>query len=216
MNHYTVNDVSAQPQDQTKEIFLVGEVSLPDVDPWILDSVWKVINDPNRVDQCTNHYGKDWEERSVLRNGTKVISAFNYGVDLGPAALEWAKTNVSRFATSVRASFSLPGFQCCGPHTDRSRDFVLIYLLQSGGHNHRTVFYQEPGQTVMRHKHIALTDYSLATPIYQIQLPLHRWVLLNTNVIHSIEDIAEGRYSLQISLDSAEDLHLESPVYHHG
>lgn len=191
-------------------------MALPDPAPWIVDSAWNILNDPTNTNQICNRGSKNWVERQVTRGGQTNVTAFNYAVDLGPTALEWAKNNISKYSSLFGVYFTLPGHRYCGPHTDRNRDFVLIYLLQDGGDDHQTVFHQEHGHAVMRHRHVALGDYDLATPIYQTKLPLCRWILMNTNVIHSIENIHSGRYSLQISLDRMQDLQLESPIYHDG
>jgi hypothetical protein len=86
------------------------------------------------------------------------------------------------------------------PHTDSTRNYTLIYLLQSGGENHKTVFYKHknPNIEISRQLNFSHDD---VIEVDSVQIPLHTWTILNAQEIHSVENIPHNRISIQVSLD---------------
>ena len=87
-----------------------------------------------------------------------------------------------------------------GAHADCTRSYVLIYLLESGGENHRTVFYQEKDKPLIRENCYACHDHGLLTEVGSVKIPLRKWILLNSVVLHSVENIPNPRISIQVGL----------------
>jgi len=121
---------------------------------------------------------------------------------LVPELETWLKENITDTATEYALSVSIiePGVDTLLPHTDRMRNYTLMYLLNGGGENHRTVFYKhrDPNLIIERKKNY---PYSDLVEVDSIVVPLRTWTLLNAQQIHSVENIPGMRLALQLSLE---------------
>ena len=114
--------------------------------------------------------------------------------------ITWAKKNIS-------TEFHTMGINCHGtptggvaiPHTDRSRNWVLMWIIDAGGDNVNTVFWQENGFDVERDPGYYPTSYRNLIELESQVFATNCWVLLNAKVIHSIENLQSVRKSVQIS-----------------
>lgn len=142
-------------------------------------------------------------------------AAFVYPKFLNDHALRWAQHNISRHAQDFRFSFTTPGRTRLIPHTDRSRSFLLMYLLDTGGNEVETVFYRRRGsdQLVLppdSYEH----DYQTLDVVHKITVPARTWTLINTSVLHSVENMQSIRFGYHLSFGVfPEDLTLLDPVY---
>lgn len=87
------------------------------------------------------------------------------------------------------------------PHTDQTRNFSLLYLLEPGGDSTHTDFWQETGEGIHREMKTFSGDYSRNNLLLSVQWPLRTWILLNTNILHSVEELSRKRLQYQVSLD---------------
>jgi len=87
-----------------------------------------------------------------------------------------------------------------GAHTDITRDYTLIYLLQTGGKDAPTVFWQEEGQDLLRPPKTQGTDRKTLKFVDSVTIPLHRWCIIDSRILHSVERLEENRVALQIGL----------------
>ena len=121
---------------------------------------------------------------------------------LTPQLVDWLKENISDSATEYALSVSIvePGVDTLKPHTDRMRNYTLMYLLNTGGENHRTVFYKhfDSNFVIERKQNF---QYSDIIEVDSIQVPLRTWTLLNAQAIHSVENIPGMRLAIQLSLE---------------
>jgi hypothetical protein len=92
----------------------------------------------------------------------------------------------------------------------------MLYLLDSGGEDHATVWYQETGHSeVVREAGYFINDYSKLTELSRRKLKTNTWTLLNAQVIHAVEGAPGMRRSLMLSLPkSPTDLVLKDAVYY--
>jgi hypothetical protein len=143
-------------------------------------------------------------------------SAHSHYRVLDHAQLSWIHENVTKYATDFRHSFTTPGRRLIGAHRDRTRDWVMLYLLDSGGEDHATVWYQETGHSeVVREAGYFINDYSKLTELSRRKLKTNTWTLLNAQVIHAVEGAPGMRRSLMLSLPkSPTDLVLKDAVYY--
>jgi hypothetical protein len=88
------------------------------------------------------------------------------------------------------------------PHSDQTRKFAILYTFETGGPDVRTVYYQEHNHTIERELRTFGTDYSQLTEIYAAQFPLRKWVLMNTNILHSVENLISDRVQIQFGVNS--------------
>ena len=87
-----------------------------------------------------------------------------------------------------------------GAHTDTSRDFTLIYLLKTGGNHVQTVFYQETDQPLLRRPRTHGEDLTKLTKLVQIEIPLHTWFIIDSRILHSVENLTHSRVAFQVGL----------------
>lgn len=85
-----------------------------------------------------------------------------------------------------------------GAHTDITRDYTLIYLLQTGGKDAPTVFWQEEGQELLRPPKTQGTDRKTLKFVDSVTIPLHRWCIIDSRILHSVERLEENRVALQV------------------
>jgi hypothetical protein len=121
---------------------------------------------------------------------------------------QYVKKFIAPSAIATTLSISA-GSSHNGPHIDSSREYALLYVVDPGGENVSTAFYQESGKPIVRPKIKPLVslykeyvnDYSLLTEIDRVVLPTHTWVILNANILHSVENLSGPRVTYQIALN---------------
>lgn len=130
-------------------------------------------------------------------------------VGLNNELTQWLKENITDAGTEYELSVSIiePNVDKLLPHTDRARNYTLMYLLQGGGEGHRTVFYKhrDPHFFIERKQTF---DYSDIVEVDSITIPLRVWTILDAQQIHSVECIPGMRLALQISLETNPWQHL--------
>ena len=92
------------------------------------------------------------------------------------------------------------------PHTDQTRVFSLLYLLEPGGNDVHTNFWKEQGHSVHREMKSFGCDYGQLELLHTEQWPLRTWILLNTNILHSVENLTRHRVQFQVSLEHIPDI----------
>lgn len=85
------------------------------------------------------------------------------------------------------------------PHTDTTRKFVLLYNVETGGPDASLVFWQENNRAIYRERGLAVDRGSHLKELERISGPKNCWYLMNTQVLHSVENVTERRLNLQIS-----------------
>lgn len=184
-----------------QDIFIAGQALLPTPPSWLLTQALEALAAGQPTQAALNNWPTAYTERTLIKSGVERVNAFNHSIFLDDAALAWARSNISPEVIDIRLVFTRSGLESSGPHTDGTRARTLIYLLETGGPNHQTVFYQERNCAALeRPPAYRVDDYSQLDVIYSLQLAVDTWTLLNATVIHSVENISQGRLSLQISL----------------
>jgi hypothetical protein len=125
------------------------------------------------------------------------------------AAPAWC-SRVSFYETGFRVNAPVGNSDTHGAHTDPGRKWKLYYLLERGG-DAVTKFYKEKGQPVVRDQSDELGTWNNIDEleiIEQVQWPMYQWVLINTMVIHSVENIQGYRCNFTISIRPQDLLNL--------
>jgi hypothetical protein len=120
---------------------------------------------------------------------------------LPPQVESWLRENIIADAAKYEIAVSVDdnGAERLFPHTDRAREYTLMYLLQSGGENHRTVFYES--KTIKNIDRMMTFDYNDLVEVDSITVPIKKWTILNAQEIHSVENIPYTRIAIQISIE---------------
>jgi hypothetical protein len=93
-----------------------------------------------------------------------------------------------------------------GAHTDRVRDYTLIYVVKKGGPKVRTNYWQEKGHPLVRERYLWLDDYRKLDLIESADFGVGKWVLNNSQIIHSVDNLEEHRITFQLSIENNEKL----------
>lgn len=160
----------------------------------------------------------DYPNRTLLsQDGRPSLPASVYTYMIKDAGLEWAQQNISNSLKDFRYTFSTPdqSRSSLGPHCDRSRWYTMMYLLSTGGDDHYTAFYREKGQDLLEREFgYHVDDYSQVDEIFRVSIPVNQWILMNTKILHSAENITGTRISYHISfIQFPHELALIDPVY---
>jgi hypothetical protein len=115
--------------------------------------------------------------------------------------IDWIKEKITQqfeFGNSGVMFFDEPQL----PHTDVTRDFVLLYNVDTGGNDSEVCFWREKGYPIYRERMLAVDRGPHLELIDRINGPFDCWYLMNTRIIHSVENLGGLRVNLQISFDT--------------
>jgi hypothetical protein len=141
----------------------------------------------------------------VKEDGSIVVSARNPICMASPELELWLKNNITPVYRDVgiRYAFGSANPGTAGIHTDQTRKYVLQYLVRDGGAT--LTYWQEEGYPVMREPHARVGDYSKLKVLDSGRLEEGRWAILDTRILHSVENLTSDRISVQMSLDAVPD-----------
>jgi hypothetical protein len=151
----------------------------------------------NVEDNLPNWY----KGRKLIIDGKEESTAYQETVNLEQEFTVWCQKNIhpNGFDCQVSMTDHRNG-RYWGAHTDLTREFTIIYLLESGGPDAETVFYIEPGKPVRRTGFQEVcNDYSKLIVLERNKFPLQKWVIIDAMVLHGVENITDTRISFQIS-----------------
>jgi len=156
-------------------------------------------------EDCMNHTD---QSRNLTYLGDRILTkhgkTFNEGMqrkarvneDLEP----WIKENIIADYKDIGYWHGMG--PCLGPHLDRSRFFLLIYVLEPGGTDVATVFYKARTENVaIDYDGTRVNDYDQLEIDEVFYLKPKQWYLFSgKSGLHSVENITGMRISLQIGL----------------
>jgi hypothetical protein len=168
-------------------------LDLPGVPQHFVDEI--LANGPNKI--LRDYPG--WKH--LKEDGQEIVSARN-PICVASAELEsWLKENITSTYrdVGVRYAFGSQNPGTAGVHTDQTRKYVLQYLLKDGGATLN--YWQEEGYPILREPHAHADDYNKLEKLESTKLEEGRWAILDTRILHSVENLTSDRISIQISLD---------------
>lgn len=156
-----------------------------------------------RQSYCMNPINEEHKERWFIdRDGNPGQSSGYLRHDLGPEFYPWVKQNICENFIDGGAAFTeRPKRNMLGAHTDRTRKYSLLYVLQPGGAKVMTRWYQEPDQPIWREGIVHINDHTNLILLDEIEIPTRTWICINAQCIHSVEGIQTQRIGINISLD---------------
>ena len=135
--------------------------------------------------------------RTLTMDGKEHGHSSGFGIrNISTEMEDWVEQNILP-TRRVGIGSTVPGFDHCGPHRDQSREFSLLYLLKSGSENATTKFWELKTPAPMEYYYSNYDDLIL---VDQVTAPLEQWYIVNAKAIHSVENVSEGRISIQIGL----------------
>ena len=139
----------------------------------------------------------------TIGDKTGIPVTYQTRMDINQQFYDWVHEHIDETGFDCGVSFTsghVGRYQ--GPHTDLTRDYTLLYLIEPGGPNTQTVFYREKGQPIQRtQRQVAPTDFNNLEVLERVKFPVGKWTLLNAMALHGVEEIETCRISFQVSLN---------------
>jgi hypothetical protein len=86
-------------------------------------------------------------------------------------------------------------------HTDLTRSYTLLYNLDNAD-GHINIWQEKGSPLIINTPGYVVKDYRRLEMIEQIKTPNHVWYLLNSRILHSVENTTRSRINIQIGFDS--------------
>jgi hypothetical protein len=137
-------------------------------------------------------------DRICTKKGIKFVNTTYDRYQVSDDIKNWVHEHVGTDYTDIGISIHGAGWAC--PHHDTSRNWTLIWLLNTGGPAVDTVHWREEGKPFIRPlvKEYPKT-YDNLIEICRHRMPVGQWYLINAQVLHSIENMIDGgRTAIQI------------------
>ena len=143
--------------------------------------------------------------RTVTRHGKEFPSVRVPRYSLTDLLGEWVSSNVTDRWANIGLSTSLANEHTTthGAHTDGIRNFGLLYLLETSNPDQHTIFYQEPGHTILREPNTMIKNLDCLDVLESVTIQPGTWCYLNVRVLHGVENIQ--RYRTAVQIDFVED-----------
>lgn len=150
-----------------------------------------------------------------LTKGNQTINNLQYlRRSLTGEYFDWAKKHILKDTKEISVSISNFGPGSMAPHTDRKRDWVLLYIIEQGGENAATTFWQEHNKPILRRRMIAVNNYDTLDRLDYCVFQKGNWYLATTRVLHSVENVETRRIGAQLAVHDDDSIYsqLESIV----
>jgi len=159
-------------------------------------------------------YNAQPEVNNIGAMGRRVLT--DWDGYAGPATKNIRRAFVDEYDTWIRENIT-KDFQNCslmycrnyndapstGAHTDYTRDYILMYNVQTGGPDAELVFWQEEGKPLIRERGCEIGTKANLKKIDGIVGPAGVWYLANGRILHSTEKVIDLRLNFQISFDTS-------------
>lgn len=148
-----------------------------------------------------------YRNRTLLKDGKEISSRIQYGYALGSDWDQWVQENILSDYISTGGRLSVgTDTNTHGAHVDSQHNgisvYKLYYLIDPGNADTTTVFFKEQGCSIERkgtkENICRCDDYSKLEIIDQVKFPVGQWVLLNTNILHGVENVSGTRINLVV------------------
>jgi hypothetical protein len=165
--------------------------------PDLLPFPQSLLQDKNAyITERAGNYGD--ADVAVSRNGVAYTSSRYIRLKVNQKIRDWVYEHVGTDCNHD-IGYSLIQSGQLIPHTDTSRDWVLIWLVKTGGPAVDTVFWREKNKSFFPEPNTHPETYEDLIEICRTNIAVGQWVMLNARCLHSVENIVDGpRIALQI------------------
>jgi hypothetical protein len=170
---------------------------LPKPPQWLIDKIdFDLEPQVNTIGDLGQRYLEDWDGYTGFANKNVLIK-------LDEDYDRWVKDNITQNYLYGNANYcwGTPERKSSGAHTDKTRDYVLLYNLAVGGPDASLCYWQEKGQPLIRPRRAEQSVKSSLDLVMEITGPRDTWYLLNTRILHGTENVTELRLNLQVAFE---------------
>lgn len=155
----------------------------------IIDSIRNISYDENKslgfpLDQAHQYYSD--------------LASFDF-LEVSESINDWCKSNIDKniIHVSIQAMY---GGTTVTPHIDEMRSYAYNYVIRTGG-NSKTCFYKPKKEF----EHLKVFERTVFTKdrldlVEEIQIEPGRWHMINTKMIHSVEQLDPKSKRISLSL----------------
>lgn len=168
---------------------------LPKPPKWLLDQVnLSASPEANNTGYLQMEPLTDW-------NGYNGPAALNVRVLFNDEYITWLKENITDDFENASLNYVTgpPSVQTTTPHRDFTRDYVLIYNVDTGGDDVKLEFWQEKGKSLVRGPGEACGRRADLELVDTVTGPTDCWYLTNATILHSTDNMTRQRVNLQVS-----------------
>ena len=140
-------------------------------------------------------------DRYLTRNGEKFHTGRYLRSPLNAELEQWIKTHIVDDWNNI--GYGIITAPCHGPHIDFRRMYVLQYVIDTGGPDIQTVYYEPKHNKIEIDQKWHCNNYDdlIPLPMRTYRIPPKVWCLIDAHSgLHSTEGITTRRVSIQISL----------------
>ena len=160
-----------------------------------------ITDEQKKIIHTTSHFsvGNETYRRSLYRR-----------YNLGKLSEDWIRGNIAEEYTQMGSQVMRNG-DAFFPHTDGGpRRYILNYLIDAGGDNVETQWYQEPGHGIVREGNaMQWPGDSMLETIQSEVFPVNSWTCLFGKVIHGVVGLTKPRIQLSMGFSAEEFLKLK-------
>jgi hypothetical protein len=140
------------------------------------------------------------EPRICTKNGVNFNGGLHRRQGINEDLSAWLKDNI--ISDWHSAGFGRDVAPCNGPHVDRSARYKLFYLIEPGGSNVETVFWEpKNNQCSFTTDTMFFNNYDDLERVDTFVLKPNQWAIFYGSYnIHSVENIESTRVTLQLGL----------------
>lgn len=141
--------------------------------------------------------------RYVTRDGKKFMASPLVRTKFSDEFEQWVRENISPKFLDAGVGYRHCNSDTSGVHTDDTRDFVLIYNIDTGGPQCGVTFWKKKdneNESLQLERRTQQLNFDNLERITDIISPKGTWYLLDTNILHSVENIESPRVQFQVSL----------------
>lgn len=115
---------------------------------------------------------------------------------------QWVRDNINLNIdlVGIRHQYGSADRPCHGAHTDATRDYALLYMVDNGGGYLK--FWKKSDCPIEFDSVQLISDYDDMTELETVETPNGSWYLVNGRVIHSVENMLGTRITIQVNLKS--------------
>jgi hypothetical protein len=202
-------------KNDTEEVFLFKELSfIPDVPKKFVNEAMDIALDENNAVPQTGELYKELSPKIWFReikdlDGKVVKGRPNIKFKMSDEFDVWITKHVCEVhdGSYINVAYqNKEGDGATAPiHTDLSRDYVLIYILEMSNPDQYTKFWRERDMPIERNRGTFLNEWDNCEFLGEACFKPHTWYLMKATVLHSIHNIQgdrRGRLSIQVKVDN--------------
>jgi hypothetical protein len=186
---------------------------LPPLPEYFVYEILDTVKDATRLKTKTFHDApgrKEYRERMLtLPDGSQCQSVTSQKWTISSELEQWLQNNIQDSWIDVGINLHNTVSHVMGPHIDDIKNEIMMYVIEPGGSNVETTWWQQHGFPAERPDKLpAVTggfytshnDYRDLTELDRVCIVPGQWVRMSTLVLHSVENITAPRTILKIGL----------------